>query len=181
MMKLSMPIKYILDENSTRIIDKDLWKAICFDLNCVSEGNDFVERNDIASDTLLDFMHERFPDGEHDLEHGILEIRVWDYYDYSFYSTMNYCVENNIPLDTIETPDCSDECKYCKFYRPGFNGTKVVDMNDDNEPVVSIPLIQEIMNAADETKTDTDIMFDINKRLEEMSPYSELNRLSNWI
>lgn len=178
-MKFVIPIRYVLDINTMQIADIELWKAICRDMRCGSEGVTFGERNVITPENLLEFTEEEFPEGDCSLDDGLMEVYIYDYYDYDFHSIMTYCKENEIPIDTVVIPD-SSECRYYEFFRPGFTSTSIIDANDYDEPVIPINRIMEIMNSAEESKTDTDIMLEISKKLDTLSPNSAINNIKNW-
>lgn len=180
-MKFVIPIQYLLSVAETRIIDKGLWEAICIDLDCRTEGTQFGSRNDITLEALLVFMNQEFPEGEQSLDNGLMEVEIWDCYDYDIRYILKYCKDNEIPIDAIIDPDSSTECRFYKFYRPGNEFWTIVDANDSNEAVISINRIQEIMNTAEESKTDTEIMLEISKQLDVINPHSSLNDIGNWV
>ena len=174
-----IPVTYLLDEQIMQIIDKQLWQTICDVAGCAREGDEFADRNDVSKESLLTFIEQEFPDTDVSLENGVLDVGFYDYYDYDLDPIFKYCMENNIPVDVFITPD-SSESRYCEFYRPG-QDRRMVDINDYYHPVYPIHIIQNMINNAEETKTDTDIMLEISEKLEFVSPNSSLNTLKNWV
>lgn len=179
-MEFAIPLKYLVNENTTQFIDRDLWITICNCLSCKEEGISFIDEDTLTIDTLMEFIEDTFPENEYWLDDGIMRVQIWDYYDYSFDRILDYCIQNHIPINIVQIPESSTECRYYRYYRPGFEKVKIIDANDFNEAVVPINLIMGYINDAEEDKTDTNIMIDISNKLEELNPNSELNNLKNW-
>lgn len=174
-MEFYLPIKYLYNEH--RIVDAGLMDAICKEFNTSWDHFPEYIQNE---EEFINLFERACPEGSQHVSDGILNVDIYDYYDFYFYNIPNYCIDHNIPINMIEEPEYANEQTTLAFIRPNEEKNEVA-VDECHRPLTPIEKIMSMINEADEEKSDTEIMIEISDYLERINPHSNLNSLANWV